>query len=378
VKGTVRKPRTAGGTWSNRLDLGLDAKGKRAQKQVSGFTSKKDAQAALNEALTGVQRGTYIAPSRQTVTDFLTLWVEGVRTEVQVTAWISYKQMVEQYVIPHLGSKRLVELSPMHIKPWHSALLKGGGKNSRPLSSRTVQLCHRVLHRAMADAVRWNLIPFNPLTGVRAPRANSPEMTAWTAEQSITFLTAVADERLIALWTLAMHTGMRRGELAGLRWKDIDLPGSTLTVAQQRTTANYEIVTIKPKGKSQRQLQLADATIAVLTEHRRRQRLERLAAGPAWIDTGYVFVDELGQPYHPQSIYAMFIRACKRADVPAIRLHDLRHTMATLALQAGVHPKIVQEQLGHSAINVTLDIYSHVPQVVKRDAATKIAGLFEG
>ena len=246
--------------------------------------------------------------------------------------------MVEQYVIPHLGSKRLVELSPMHTKPWHSILLKCGGKNGRPLSSRTVQLCHRVLHRAMADAVRWNLILFNPLTGVRAPRSNSPEMTAWTSEQSITFLTAVADERLIALWTLAMHTGMRRGELAGLRWKDVDLPGNTLTVAQQRTTANYEIVTIKPKGKSQRQLQLADATVSVLTEHRRRQRLERVAAGPGWVDTGYVFVDEFGQPYHPQSIYAMFIRAYKRADVPAIRLHDLRHTMATLALQASVHP----------------------------------------
>ena len=378
MKGTVRKPRTAGGTWSYRLDLGLDAKGKRAQKQVSGFTSKKDAQAALNEALTGVQRGTYIAPSRTTLADFLTVWVEGMRTEVQITAWISYKQMVEQYIVPHLGSKRSVELAPIHIKPWHAALLDHGGKNGRPLSSRTVQLGHRVLHRAMADAVRWNLISFNPLTGVRAPRAVGAEMTAWTAEQSVAFLTAVADERLIALWTLAMHTGMRRGELAGLRWKDIDLAGCTLTVAQQRTTANYEVVAIKPKGKSQRQLQLADSTVAVLTEHRKRQRLERVAVGPAWTDTGYVFVDELGQPYHPQSIYAMFIRACKRADVPAIRLHDLRHTMATLSLQAGVHPKIVQEQLGHSSINVTLDIYSHVPQVVKRDAASKIAGLFGG
>ena len=377
MRGTVRKPRTAGGAWSYRLDLDVDSSGKRAQKQVGGFTSKKDAQAALNEALTGLQRGTYIAPSRQTLGDFLRIWVEGVRTEVQITAWISYKSMVEQYVIPHLGSKRLVELSPMHIKPWHALLLDHGGQDRRPLSSRTVQLCHRVLHRAMADAVRWNLISFNPLTGVRAPRANTPEMKVWTAEQSIAFLTAVSDERLVALWTLAIHTGMRRGELAGIRWKDIDLVGGTLTVAQQRTCANYEVVAIKPKGKSQRQLQLAPSTIAALAEHRKAQRIERVAAGPAWADTGYVFVDEVGQPYHPQSIYAMFIRACKRADVPAIRLHDLRHTMATLALQAGVHPKIVQEQLGHSAINVTLDIYSHVPQVVKRDAASKIAGLFE-
>ncbi|MEO7396927.1 MAG: site-specific integrase [Ilumatobacteraceae bacterium] len=264
----------SGGTWSYRLDLGVDSKGKRAQKQVGGFATRKEAQAALNEALTAVQRGTYIAPSRQTLAEFLAIWIEGVRTEVQITAWISYKQVVDKYIVPNLGSKRLVELSPMHIKPWHALLLARGGKDGNPLSSRSVQLAHRVLHRALADAVRWNLISFNPLTGVRAPRANSPEMQAWTAEQSITFLTAVADERLVALWTLAMHTGMRRGELAGLRWKDVDLAGATLTVAQQRTTANYEIVVIKPKGKSQRQLQLADSTVAALDAHRKRQRLE--------------------------------------------------------------------------------------------------------
>jgi hypothetical protein len=138
VRGTVRKPRTAGGAWSYRLDLDVDSSGKRAQKQVGGFASKKDAQAALNEALTGVQRGTYIAPSRQTLAEFLKIWVEGVRTEVQITAWISYKSMVEQYVIPHLGSKRLVELSPMHIKPWHALLLDHGGQR-RP----TAVVAHR-------------------------------------------------------------------------------------------------------------------------------------------------------------------------------------------------------------------------------------------
>jgi integrase len=130
------------------------------------------------------------------------------------------------------------------------------------------------------------------------------------------------------------------------------------------------------EAKSQRQILLAPATVVSLRQHRALQRRERLALGEAWTDTGYVFVDEAGRSYHPHSYLPMFRRACATAGVPRTRLHDLRHTMATLALEAGVHPKVVQEQLGHSGINVTLDIYSHVPQAVRRDSAAKIAALF--
>jgi integrase len=173
-----------------------------------------------------------------------------------------------------------------------------------------------------------------------------------------------------------LHVGLRRGELAGLRWRDVDLDAGTLTVAQQRTNANHDVVVSIPKAKSQRQLVLAPATIAALRQHRAIQLRERLAIGEAWTDSGYVFVDEAGQPYHPQRYLPMFHAACRRAGVSKIRLHDLRHTMATLALQAGVHPKVVQEQLGHSAIAVTLDVYSHVPQAVRRESASVIAELF--
>lgn len=169
---------------------------------------------------------------------------------------------------------------------------------------------------------------------------------------------------------------MRRGELAGLRWKNVDLDGATLTVAQQRTEANHQVVVSTPKAKSQRQIALAPPTVAALREHRQIQLRERLALGAAWTDTGYVFVNEAGEPYHPHSFLSIFRRACAAAGVPRIRIHDLRHTIATLALQAGVHPKVVQEQLGHSAINVTLDIYSHVPQAVRTESAAKIAALF--
>ena len=374
MKGAVRRPRTAGGTWSYRIDLGLDSEGRRQQKQVGGFRTKKDAQAALNEALAGLQRGTYVAPSRQTVAAFLELWIDGARSELAITAWTNYGDIIRRYIVPHLGSKRLVDLSPLDVKAWHAALLDHGRMDGGALAVASVQLAHRILHRALADAVRWNLIPANPASGARVPRGERKEMRVWTADEAATFLAAVADDRLAALWILALHTGLRRGELAGLRWKDVDLDAGTLTVAQQRTNANHEVVVSAPKSKSQRQLVLAPATVAALSLHRRRQRAERLALGPAWTDTGYVFVDEAGQPYHPQRYLPMFHAACERAGVPKIRLHDVRHTMATLALQAGVHPKVVQEQLGHSAINVTMDVYSHVPQAVRRESASKIAG----
>jgi integrase len=376
MRGSVRKPRTSGGTWSYRLDLGIDEAGQRVQKQVGGFRTRKDAQAALNEALSGLQRGSYVAPSRQTVGGFLDRWIEGVRPELALTAWTNYNDTVRNYVRPHLGRKRLVELSPIDVKVWHATLLEHGGASRGPLSVSTVRLAHRVLHRALGDAVRWNLIPANPATGVRVPRRTRPEMTVWTAEEAETFLRAIANDRLAALWILALHTGLRRGELAGLRWKDVDLDAGMLTVAQQRTNANHEVVVSVPKAKSQRQLFLAPSTVAALRQHRAIQLRERLAIGEAWIDSGYVFVDEAGMPYHPQRYLPMFHSVCRRASVSKIRLHDLRHTMATLALQAGVHPKVVQEQLGHSAINVTMDVYSHVPQAVRRETAKVIAEMF--
>lgn len=224
--------------------------------------------------------------------------------------------------------------------------------------------------------MRWNLIVTNPAASMRVPRGEPKEMTVWSADEARRFLDAVADDRLVALWTLALHTGLRRGELAGLRWRDVDLDAGTLTVAQQRTTANHQVVTTTPKANSQRQLVLAPATIAALRAHLNRQRQERLALGPDWTDSGHVFVDELGVEYHPHRFTKMFEDAVRRTGAPKIRLHDTRHTMASLALEAGVHPKVVQEQLGHSAIAVTLDTYSHVPQAVKRDSADKIAGLF--
>ena len=372
VRGALRKPRTAGGTWSYRIDLDVGPDGRRRQKQRGGFRTKREAQTALNEALGELQRGEFVSPSKQTVTDFIETWVTAVKGELADSAWANYDAVMRTYVMPRIGAVRLADLTPQRVQALYVELLEGGKKDGSPLSARSVLQVHRTLHRALGDAVRWRLLTRNPAHGVRPPRAEQKEMTAWSPEDARAFLVATASDRLAALWVVALNSGMRRGELAGLRWADVDLDDRAIAVRQQRTTAHYRVVVAEPKARSRRVIPVDAAVVEALRAHRRRQLEERLFAGPGWFDSGYVFVDEIGQPYHPERLRVLFERACRAVGVPVIRFHDLRHTMATAALQAGIHPKVVQERLGHSSIAITLDTYSHVAPTLQREAADKL------
>lgn len=168
-----------------------------------------------------VDSGTYLAPTRQTVREFMTQWPDGVKSEVEITGWTSYRNAVNLYVLPHLGRRRLSDLSPLDLKAWHTKLLSSGSASGGPLAPRTVQIAHRVLHRALADACRWKVLHSNPASEVRSPKVVRKEMQVWTAAEAGQFLRAVAGDRLNAVWVVALHTGMRRGELASRRqrWK---------------------------------------------------------------------------------------------------------------------------------------------------------------
>jgi integrase len=201
-------------------------------------------------------------------------------------------------------------------------------------------------------------------------------MAVWDVTQVKTFLAAVVDDRLFALWLLLITTGLRRGEAAGLRWEDIDLDAGRLAVRRALISVEYQVRVSEPKtARGRRTLALDHLTVRALRAHRARLSEEALAAGESGQRTGYVFVREDGHPYHPERISLMFARLTKAAGLPPIRLHDLRHTAATMALAAGVHPKVVQERLGHANINITLDTYSHVVEGMQEDAAAKVAGL---
>jgi integrase len=376
VRGALRKPRSAGGGWSYRIDLGVGPDGRRRQRQQGGFRTKREAQAALNDALAELQRGEFVSPSKQTFADFTEAWLAAVRGELAESAWANYGALMRTYVLPRVGAVRLVDLTPQRVQALYVELLERGKKDGSPLSARSVLQVHRTLHRALGDAVRWRLLARNPAHGIRPPRTEKKEMTAWSATDARAFLAGTASDRLAALWVVALNSGMRRGELAGLRWADVDLDGATIAVTQQRTTAHYKVVVGEPKARSRRVIPVDAAVVDGLRAHRRRQLEERLLVGPAWMDSGYVFVDELGVPYHPERLRVLFERSCRAVGVPPIRLHDLRHTMATAALQAGIHPKVVQERLGHSSIAITLDTYSHVAPTLQREAADKLGQLF--
>jgi integrase len=274
----------------------------------------------------------------------------------------------------------LAGLNAFHLRGLYAELLESGSvRTGGPLAPATVRAVHRVLRKASNDALHAGLVARNPMTGVRPPRSATPEMQTWSADEVHRFLHATLHDRLYALWVLELATGMRRGELAGLRWTDVDLEAGRLAVRRSRVSVGYRVHEGEPKTRAGRRTISIDRRVAgVLASHRRRQLEERLAWGEAWLNTGYVFTAENGEPIHPERITVLFHEFTDEAGLPRIRFHDLRHTSATLALAAGIHPKIVSERLGHTNIAITLDLYSHVTPSLQAEAADKLGEVILG
>ncbi len=366
----------SGDGWQFVIDAGLDAHGKRRQHRRRGFATKKLAQAAMVEAQTAALHGELVSCGRRTVAEYLEQWLEAVRAGLEPAGYTNYRTCLSLYVVPRLGHVQLAALTPLTLSSLYADLLRAGGRGGRPLSNTTVRLVHGVVRKALNDAVLWGLLSKNPALRAAVPKRRRPILTVWTPEQASAFLSATTNDRMQACWLLALSTGMRRGELAGLSWSDLDLERGRLQVTTQRTTdSDYQVITKEPKASSRRSVALAGHTVAALRRHHAVLARERLAAGTAWTDSGLVFVDELGRGLHPQRLTDLFQQAADAAGLPRIRLHDLRHTSATLALVAGVHPKIVQERLGHATISMTLDTYSHVIAGMQHDAAAQVEAL---
>jgi integrase len=230
-----------------------------------------------------------------------------------------------------------------------------------------------VLHRSLALAVRWRLIPRNPCEAVEAPRPTPPEMRTWTAAQAHAFQAGTADDELHALWRLALMTGMRRGELLALRWADIDLGRGALAVRRTLARGKDGLRVNEPKSASgRRAIALPASCVTALKRHQRRQTERMLKGAEAWRHDDLVFDRGDGSLLHPNVAYETFRRRAARLGLPVIRFHDLRHTAATLALARGIHPKVVAERLGHRDVGLTLNRYSHVSMDMQREAADRI------
>jgi len=379
-RGTAKSPR-----WFAQYGA-IGEGGKRRQITQGPFSTKRDAENWLRSQLERKRSGATVLPSRVTVGDFLTTaWLPVVKNRLAPKTYLEYEGMVRRRLVPHLGHVRLQELRPDHIARCYEALRSPGankrGKKGGRLSEQSIQHAHRCLRGALAYAVKQELIARNPADGVDKPRGKSDSdrattMQVWEAAELRRFLAATADHRFFALWHLAAFTGMRRGELLGLKWDAVDLEAGTARVVRSRTSVGYEMVEGPPKtAAGRRVIDLDAATVAVLRRWRAQQAQERLAWGEAWTNTGLVFTREDGTAPHADHVARAYEVAVRDAAARPIRFHDLRHTHATLLLKAGVPVKVVAERLGHSSPALTMTVYQHVIPGMGAEAAALFASV---
>jgi integrase len=375
MRGHIRK---RGTSWTVVVDTGRDEQGRRQQKWQGGFRTRREAQAALTETLSRLDHGTFVAPSRQTLADYIPQWLAAHRGKVRATTYASYERNLRTHVIPQLGSRQLRSLTPALLNGFYADVSRRDGRGA--LSPRTVRYIHMILRRSLADAVKWGALARNPADSADPPKPGRPQaMKTWTVAELRAFLDHVREDRLFAAWLLLATTGLRRGELLALRWENADLEGGRVAIVRTLTSISSHRAWSEPKtDKGRRQVALDPATVMALRQHRARQLEERLAWGPAYQDNGLVFSREDGSALHPELFLRQFRNRIRAAALPRIRLHDLRHTYASLALQAGIHPKIVSERLGHATIAITLDTYSHVIPDMQQEAAERVAALVLG
>lgn len=269
MRGSVMK---RGSSWTYVLYLGRDASGKKQQKWVGGHRTKKEAEDALVEALERMRTGMWVDPGVTTLGEYLTEWLAAMESNVVDTTFRAYEQSMRNWVVPRLGSVRLAEVSPMHLRSLQTELLRDGRVDGKGgLAPRSVAACRRVLSQALKDAVRWGLLIRNPMDAVDPPRVVDAEMVTWSDTQARVFLDAVADDRLYSMWVLFLTTGVRRGELTGLRWGDVELDRATMAIVRNRVSAGRgkAVSTHQPKTRRGRRNVALDVTsVEVLRAHR--------------------------------------------------------------------------------------------------------------
>jgi len=357
-----------GQSWSAVYDELPDETGKRRQRSKGGFQTRKEAQRFLTDTLARIDSGSYAQPSKLTVAEFLEFeWLPAVENTLRPLSIQRYRSLVRLYIRPRIGSMRLQGLSAGHLNSMYADLERAG------LSVSTRRLVHAVIGRALRDAERWGRVPRNVARLADPPSRGRSRARAWTAGELRRFLDHVSGERLAALWRLAATTGMRRGELAGLTWRALDLDGARLSIEQQLVPTRGGATFGPPKSsRSRRTVALDPETVSTLRRHRETQLLERDFAGPAYVDRDLVFADQLGGPIHPQRLTEWFSEHRKAADILSGSLHVLRHTAATLALTSGVPVHIVAARLGDAPTEI-LKTYAHLLPQSDELAAERIA-----
>lgn len=343
-----------------------DADGKRRQVNETVRGTAKEAQRVLRERLAAIENGRYVARDKDTLGQFMTRWLETyAATNTTLRTQEGYQGNIARYIVPAIGNVELQKLTPSHIQGMYAELLERG------LSNRTVLHVHRVLSEALKHAVKWGLLTRNPADATTPPRAEQAELEMWDVPTVNLFLEALAGHRFQDFYHLALLTGMRRSELCGLKWENVDLIRGRLSVVRTlQRIAGTGLVEGQPKtARSRRSVALSPQAVNLLHTIRGRQMEHQLEAGPVWQNNGYVLTQVDGRPMNPIKVSQEFTGIVREAGLPHLTLHGLRHAHATLLLSRGIHPKVVSERLGHSNIAVTMDTYSHVIPGIQEQAA---------
>lgn len=373
MQGYIRK--RGQGSYQITIDLPRGVDGERRQKFISIKGTKREAQAKLAELQHEINGGTYIDPKKLTLGGYLRQWLPQASTGLSGKTAERYAEIVEKHLIPALGGIEIAKLKPLHIQAYYTEALVSGRRDGKGgLAARTIEYHHHVLHKALNDAVKWELMMRNPASVVQVPKADEFQGDPLTGEEVTRLLFAARGTAWYISVLLAVTTGMRRGEICALTWDNVDLLQGKLAVRQTLEATRQNGLRFKePKtAKSKRVIDLLPMTVEALKQHRKQQDDLRYQLGGLYQDNNLICCKDDGQPYNPDSISHNFHRVIDRADLQQRRFHDLRHTHATLMLEIGIPPKVVQERLGHSSIVVTQDRYTHVLPTVQKDAATKL------
>jgi len=352
-------------SYSIAISLGKNpTTGKYKYQWVSVKGTKKDAEKRLSELLHQVDTGTFMKPNKTTLGEYLERWLKDyVKPNLSPRGFERYESIVRVHLIPSLGNIPLTQLKPEHIQKHYSAMQNKG------LSALTVRYHHTVIHKALQTAIKWGLLNRNAADGVDVPRARRNEMQTWDENDVITFLEAAKDSPYYALFHTALFTGMRRSELLALRWRDIDFHQIYVNRSLHHLKDGSYVFTQPKSAKSRRTVALSPSSTLTLAEHKERQKGIRAMLGISLKDDDSIFSTPEGKPLRPNTVSRAWTMLAARAGLKVIRLHDARHTHASLMLKQGVHPKIVQERLGHASIQITLDTYSHVAPGLQEAAA---------
>jgi integrase len=376
-EGTIYKRQD--GTWAGQVSIGYDpVTGKLKRKSFYGKT-RKEVVEKMAKALQEVRNGTFVEPAQTTFGEWLDKWLTGYKKgQLKPSTYESYETLINVHIKPGLGKIPIAKLQANMLQSFYNEKLeKGRADGKGGLSTRMVRYLHAIIRQALQQAVKEGLLPRNVADATSPPTVKNKQMRPLTEEELLQFFETSKEDRLFAAYVLAATTGLRRGELLGLCWDCVDIENGVITVQRQllvlKDGLTLEETTKSNSGK--RSIVLTDDAIQELKAHRRRQAQEKLLMGEAYQDSGLVFCKEDGTPLDPREFTKRFQRHLEKAGLPKVRLHDLRHTHASLLLARGVHPKVVQERLGHSSITMTLDLYSHLTPGLQEAAAATLNSL---